>query len=34
MMLSREGQEIIRSEAHGYIPLSPMEATEELANLQ
>jgi phosphate transport system substrate-binding protein len=34
MMLSREGQEIIRNEAHGYIPLSPLEATEELANLQ
>jgi phosphate transport system substrate-binding protein len=34
IMLSSEGQEIIRSEAHGYIPLSPLEATEEMANLQ
>jgi phosphate transport system substrate-binding protein len=34
IMLSPKGQEIIRDEAHGYIPLSPLEATEELANLQ
>jgi hypothetical protein len=34
MMLSREGQEIVRDEAHGYIPLSPLEATEERENLQ
>ena len=34
IMLSPKGQEIIRDEAHGYIPLNPLEATEELANLQ
>jgi phosphate transport system substrate-binding protein len=34
IMLSPEGQEVIRSEVHRYIPLSPLEATEELANLQ
>jgi phosphate transport system substrate-binding protein len=33
MMLSRDGQDVIRNEAHGYIPLSPLEVAEELSNL-
>jgi len=34
MVLSREGQEIIAGEAHGYLPLNAIEAGEELAKLQ
>lgn len=34
MILSREGQQIIAEEQHGYIPLSALEVQEELATFQ
>lgn len=34
MVLSRDGQEIIAGEAHGYLPLNAVEAGEDLAKLQ
>ena len=34
MVLSREGQEIIATEPHSYLPLSALEIGEELAKLQ
>ncbi len=34
MVLSREGQEIIAKEAHGYIPLNAMEVQQDLATFQ
>jgi phosphate transport system substrate-binding protein len=33
MILSKEGQRIVSSDAHGYIPLSPLQAAEDLATL-
>jgi phosphate transport system substrate-binding protein len=34
MVLSREGQEIVGREAHGYIPLNSLEVQEDLATFQ
>lgn len=34
MVLSREGQQIVSADPHGYIPLSALEAADELATLQ
>ena len=34
LVLSREGQEAIASEAHGYLPLNATEIGEELAKLE
>lgn len=34
MVLSKEGQQIVSSDAHGYIPLSPLEAADDLATLR
>ena len=34
MVLSREGQQIIADDPHGYIPLNPLEVQEELAAFQ
>jgi len=34
MVLSKEGQQIVSSDDHGYIPLNPLEAADDLATLQ
>ena len=34
MILSKEGQQIVSSDAHGYIPLSPLEGANDLATLR
>jgi phosphate transport system substrate-binding protein len=34
MVLSKQGQQIVSSDAHGYIPLNPLEAADDLAALQ
>ena len=34
MLLSKEGQQIVSDDPHGYIPLSPLEAAEDLAMLR
>ena len=34
LVLSREGQQAIASESHGYLPLNAAEVGEELAKLR
>ena len=34
MVLSKDGQQIVSSDVHGYIPLSPLEAADDLAMLR
>jgi hypothetical protein len=34
MVLSKEGQQIIADDPHGYIPLNPVELTNDLEQLR